>query len=171
MSWEEVLKINSDTSKTLDVLIKEQFNNNNSNVNNIKNDINYIKNTQLGTNLNNLLNSTTANLENIPLVDKINFLLSATVQKVYVDSPRNLITWGTAGIYSSTAFRFTPKYDGVVYVTASYRVNGYNGDSAITSFTSGNIYVKKSKELSFTSTANSSSADIKIYGSTRFSIN
>ncbi len=171
MSWAEIKKaINSDTSKSLDVLIKEQFNNNNSNVNNIKNDINYIKNTQLGTNLNNLLNSNTANLENIPLVDKINFLLSATVQKVYVDSPRNLITRGTAGIYSSSAFRFTPLYDGVIYVTASYRVNVYNGDSSITGFDSGNIYIKKSKELSFISTGNTS-ADIKIYGSTIYSIN
>ena len=83
MSWSEVKKINSDMKKSLDTLIKEQFNTNNSNVSTVKNDLTtvksdltYIKNTQLGTNLNNLVQgSTKINFENKPLVDKVNYIL------------------------------------------------------------------------------------------------
>ena len=52
MSWGEILKaLNKDPIKSLDTLIKEQFNNNFG----TSGDVYYIKNTQLGTNLNNLL--------------------------------------------------------------------------------------------------------------------
>lgn len=95
MSWSEVKKINGDMKKSLDTLIKEQFSSNNSNVSNVKNDVTYIKNTQLGTNLNNLLNGSsiqTIDFNNKPLVDKVNYLLLNTDTVEYSNSSSTMIT-------------------------------------------------------------------------------
>lgn len=99
MSWSEVKKINSDMKKSLDTLIKEQFNTNNSNVSTVKNDLTtvksdltYIKNTQLGTNLNNLVQgSTKINFENKPLVDKVNYILRKIGDKKLVANEVNVL--------------------------------------------------------------------------------
>ena len=78
MSWGEIKKaLNKDPNKSLDTLVKEQFEKNFGSSGNVS----YIKNTQLGTNLNNLLNGSSSDnidFNNKPLVDKINYLLLNT---------------------------------------------------------------------------------------------
>ena len=101
MSWSEAKKINGDMKKSLDTLIKEQFNTNNSNVLTVKNDLTtvksdltYIKNTQLGTNLNNLLNGSsmqTIDFNNKPLVDKVNYLLVDTGNLSFTSTGNNIL--------------------------------------------------------------------------------
>ena len=91
MSWSKVKKINGDMKKSLDTLIKEQFSDNFGS----SGDINYIKSTQLGTNLNNLLSgssSQTIDFNNKPLVDKINYLLLNTNTIKYVSSDSSILS-------------------------------------------------------------------------------
>ena len=125
MSWVEVKKINSNFKKSLDVLLKEQFSSNNSNVNNIKNDINYIKNNQIGTDINAFLNnlSVSSSLKNTPLVNKINALLIMSDKIKYISGEDiNLI--GPTGYYGlSGTQQCTVKYSGYLKVSAMMRGN------------------------------------------------
>ena len=136
MSWSKVKKINGDMKKSLDTLIKEQFNTNNSNVSTVKNDLTtvksdltYIKNTQLGTNLNNLLNGSsmqTIDFNNKPLVDKVNYLLVDTGNLSFTSTGNNILGEKSSQTTNATLMsnysgkviimEYTPKYDGQVKI-------------------------------------------------------
>lgn len=135
MSWGEIKKaLNKDPEKSLDVLIKEQFNSNNSNVSNInsnlsttKNDVTYIKNTQLGTNLNNLLQGTTGStvsFTNKPLVDKINYLLLANGDIVFSSTPNIELlnksgSFTASNTYYTNIGNYTPKLNGQLTISVT----------------------------------------------------
>ena len=135
MSWSEVKKINGDMKKSLDTLIKEQFNTNNSNVSTVKNDLttvksdlNYIKNTQLGTNLNNLLTGSTGSTVSFtdkPLVDKINYLLLSSGEISLVSTSTYTLASMTTPVTTTragdekTIFTYDVLLDGQLTITSS----------------------------------------------------
>ena len=149
MSWVEVKKINSNFKKSLDVLIKEQFNGNNSNVNNIKNDINYIKSTQLGTNINNLLNipsTSIIDLNNKTLVDKINYLLlcsggvrlNASTTNILVDVSNSIIAQANS---KRNVYTFTALTDGQIKIEVSLVCPSYRNSFFIKSSKNSNSFI------------------------------
>lgn len=147
MSWSEVKKINGDMKKSLDTLIKEQFSSNNSNVSTVKSDLttvksdlSYIKNTQLGTNLNNLLQGSTGStvsFTNKPLVDKINYLLLSNGQITLVSTPTYILASMTTPVSTTgyanekTIFTYDVLLDGQLTITSSLK----------SSYTNNSLYV------------------------------
>ena len=168
MSWSKVKKINGDMKKSLDTLIKEQFNTNNSNVSTVKNDLTtvksdlaYIKNTQLGTNLNNLLQGSTGSTVsfiNKPLVDKINYLLLSSENLILTTSSSNVLASNNTeisvlqeSIGAKQIIVYTPKTNGQVSVEVEMK---YSSNIGLTSglFVSTSTLVSEAKQLA---TANS----------------
>ena len=164
MSWSEVKKINSDMKKSLDTLIKEQFNTNNSNVSTVKNDLTtvksdlaYIKNTQLGTNLNNLLggsSTSTIDFNNKPLVDKINYILMKNSDFSYTSDGSNITKILSSGYISSstvgkitevnrTIGNFTPSNNGIIKVEASTYFEYNTNASSLSNKDKLGIFVRK----------------------------
>lgn len=152
MSWSEVKKINSDNEKSLDVLIKEQFNNNFGS----SGDVSYIKNTQLGTNLNNLLNGSNSNIDfnNKPLVDKINYILMKNSDFSYIPNGSNTQKLISSGYISSntvgkitevnrTIGNFTPSNNGIIKVEASTYFEYNTNASSLSSNDKLGIFVRK----------------------------
>ncbi len=143
MSFVELKKINSDNKKSLDVLIKEQFENNFGS----SGDVSYIKNTQLGTNLNNLLNGSNSNIDfnNKPLVDKINYILMKNSDFSYIPNGSNTQKLISSGSISSSTVQkiadvnrligeFIPLNDGIIKVEATtYFEYNINANSLLSS--------------------------------------
>ena len=166
MSWGETLKaLNKDPNKSLDTLIKEQFSSNNSNVSTVKSDLTtvksdlaYIKNTQLGTNLNNLLQGSTGSTVsfiNKPLVDKINYLLLSSENLILTTSSSNVLA-KYDGILSTpsgmegtkTILTFTPKYDGQVTIEIELRIySTYGSKNGLFITTNSSINVHNDTRL------------------------
>lgn len=156
MSWKELKKINSDMSKSLDVLINEKF----QNTDNSK-DLTYIKNNQLGTSTNVFLGSATVStqtLQNRTLVEKINYLLTLVSKIVYVSSTTKLITTVSCSSYRENdrvyVGYFYPQIDGTIYINCSEKCTIYvystSGNHNIYSnFTSGYLSVVPGKNLRF----------------------
>ena len=187
MSWGETLKaLNKDPNKSLDTLIKEQFNTNNSNVSTVKNDLTtvksdltYIKNTQLGTNLNNLLTGSTGStvsFNNKPLVDKINYLLLSSGEISLVSTPTYTLASMTIPVSTTgyanekTIFTYNVLLDGQLTITSSLTSRYTNnslyiwiGDSRYGSMTVNNskmvLNVKKGDTLTFKLKQNANASD------------
>lgn len=131
MSWAETLKaINKDPNKSLDTLIKEQFENNFGG----SGDVSYIKNTQLGTNLNNLLSgisSSTVDFNNKPLVDKVNYLLLCSGNLKYDSSGSTIIKSYSSELRTSSGsreiLRHTFNNSGTIKVNLDIKRDSYQG--------------------------------------------
>lgn len=151
MSWGETLKaLNKDPNKSLDVLIKEQFENNFGS----SGDVSYIKNTQLGTNLNNLLNgssSSSIDFNNKPLVDKVNYLLLCSNAIEYtptLQTKQTLLNYekkSKSGNKINIGY-FRPKKDGSISLEGNLKI--YNrsttSNSGLQLATAG-IFIRKNQ--------------------------
>ena len=156
MSWGEILKaLNKDPNKSLDTLIKEQFNNNFG----ASGDVYYIKNTQLGTNLNNLLqgsSSSTIDFNNKPLVDKINYLLLNTGTVEYVSSNSSILTSylsekrTSGGIGNHQRYTDILSYtflnNGVVKISVDIKKDWDSNDDSV-AYDHGGISISKNSEV------------------------